>query len=370
MIFYIYFGYPLVITLIALIKKNPIDKKTFEPRVSLIITAYNEESCIASSLQNKLKLNYPKDKIEIIVVSDGSTDKTDEIVHQFSENGVKLIRQNPRAGKTQALNRAVANARGEIIIFADANSIYHADALKEILNNFHDPKVGYVTGQMKYVNPDGSMVGDGCSIYMKYENYLRKKETLVGSIVGVDGGIDAVRRKLYIPMSMDQLPDLVLPLQVVKQGYRVVYEPSAILEESTLSHSKDEYHMRVRVSLRALWAIKDMRMMLSLRNFGLYAFQIWSHKVFRYFAFIFMILTYFSNFLLYPNHIFFKVIFIIQNIFYFIFIISFFMENLERKINRFYFVFYFVLINIAAAHATIKFLMGKKLILWTPRKGS
>ena len=310
------------------------------------------------------------DKIDIIVVSDGSTDKTDEIVHQFSESRVKLIRQYPRAGKTQALNRAVSEAHGEIIFFSDANSIYHADALKEILNNFHDPEVGYVTGQMKYVNSDGSMVGDGCTFYMKYENYLREKETLVGSIVGVDGGIDAVRKRLYIPMNSDQLPDFVLPLQVVKQGYRVVYEPNAILKESALTHSVDEYHMRVRVALRALWAMKDMGMMLSIKRFKLYAFQIWSHKVCRYSTFIFMILLYLSNLFLFPTHIFFKIIFYAQNLFYFISFISFYLENSNRRIDKLFFIFYFVLINFASAHATVKFLMGKKLILWTPRKGS
>ena len=142
-----------------------------------------------------------------------------------SANGVHLIRQEPRAGKTLALNLAVGRAKGEIIVFSDANSSYSPDALRCLVENFNDPEVGYVTGKMIYTNPDGSPVGDGCTAYMKYENFLRTLETRIGSMVGVDGGIDAVRKSLYRPMNPDQLPDFVLPLRVVEQGFRVVYEP-------------------------------------------------------------------------------------------------------------------------------------------------
>ncbi len=368
-IFYIYLGYPILIYILSLIKNNKVKKDIYEPLVSLIIPAYNEENCIADSLQNKLTLNYQKDNLEIIVVSDGSTDRTEEIVAKFENDGIQLIKQNPRAGKTQALNRAVSMARGKIIIFSDANSMYHPEAIKALLKNFADPEVGYVTGQMKYVNPDGSMMGDGYTSYMKYENFLRERETLVGSIVGVDGGIDAVRKHLYKPMNPDQLPDLVLPLQVVYQGFRVVYEPQAILEESVLTSPKDEYRMRVRVSLRAFWAIKDMKSLLSIRKFRIFAVQLWSHKVLRYLASIFFILLYVTNFFLYNTHPFFTAFSILQNSFYLLSLIAFILDKTGNKVSKLSFALYFVLINIAAAHAFIKFLQGKRQILWTPRKG-
>ncbi|MDY7031287.1 MAG: glycosyltransferase family 2 protein, partial [Thermodesulfobacteriota bacterium] len=244
MIFYIYFGYPLLIFLIGVIKNNRVNKDFYEPYVTILIAAYNEENSIEVTIKNKLSLNYPKNKLEIIVISDGSTDRTDDIVKQYASQGVKLIRQDPRAGKTSALNLAITEAKGEIIVFSDANSIYASDALGELLKNFNDSTVGYVTGKMIYTNPDGSVMGDGCTAYMKYENFLRQCETRIGSVVGVDGGIDACRKSLYQPMNPDQLPDFILPLRISEQGYRVVYEPDAILKEAALKASKDEYRMR------------------------------------------------------------------------------------------------------------------------------
>ena len=173
MMFYVYAGYPGLVLLIGVFKNKKISKFYFEPFVTIVIPAYNEEKSIESTIRNKLELNFPSEKIEIIVVSDGSTDRTEEIVKRFEANGVRLVQQGPRAGKTSALNLAVPMARGEIVVFSDANSIYERDALKAILENFADADVGYVTGKMVYVNPDGTVIGDGCSAYMKYENFLQ-----------------------------------------------------------------------------------------------------------------------------------------------------------------------------------------------------
>jgi len=226
---YIYIGYPFVLFVLSLIRTKEIKKGKHVPFISILIAAYNEKEHIGRTIENKLSLSYPKNRYEIIVVSDGSSDGTDEIIRTYEDEGVTLLRQEPRAGKTSALNLGVSRAKGRIIVFADANSIYSRDALKMITRNFKDPDVGYVTGKMIYENPDGTVNGDGCSAFMKYENALRALETKVGSVVGVNGGIDAVRRSLYRPMRQDQLPDFVLPLRVVEQGYRVVYEPEAIL---------------------------------------------------------------------------------------------------------------------------------------------
>ena len=229
LIFYIYAGYPLLaIGLGAMLHRN-VRKEHIEADVTILISAYNEEEGIGATIENKLGLDYPLEKLEIIVISDGSTDRTDDIVQSFADRNVRLLRQEPRAGKTSALNMAVPLAKGEIIIFSDANSLYAPDALRKLLPNFADEEVGYVTGKMIYANPDGTPIGEGCSAYMMYENALRSIETRLGSIVGVDGGIDAVRKVLYRPMNADQLPDFVQPLKVVEQGYRVVYEPEALL---------------------------------------------------------------------------------------------------------------------------------------------
>ncbi len=367
-IFYIYAGYPFLALVVAHLHPRPVKKEEIEPKVTVLIAAFNEKDAIGLTIENKLALDYPREKLEILIVSDGSTDGTDDIVKSYSDHSVRLLRQEPRAGKTSALNMAVPAANGEIILFSDANSMYAPDALKKLVANFADPEVGYVTGKMIYADPDGTPIGEGCGAYMKYENALRAIETRLGSVVGVDGGIDAMRKALYRPMNPDQLPDFVQPLKVVKQGYRVVYEPEAILREQPLKKADDEYRMRVRVSLRAFWALFDMRKLLAPWQYPLFAWQLWSHKALRYLCFIFMVAAYAGNALLLGEGPIYRTVFALQNGAYFI---AFFSPILERHGLRsrvFTFARYFLLLNTAAAHAFGKFIIGKKQVMWTPRK--
>jgi len=213
------------------------------------------------------------------------------------------------------------------------------------------------------------VIGDGCSAYMRYENFLRKLETNIGSVIGVDGGIDAVRKELYRPMNPDQLPDLVLPLTVVKQGYRVVYEERAVLREMSLEDYKDEYKMRVRVSLRALWALKDMRELLSFKKCKLFAWQLWSHKLLRYLSFLFLVGLFFASLFLSSEAMFYKVVFICQCVVYLSFLISGILDKISCRLPIMHLAFYFVLFNLASAHACMKFLLKRKQITWVPRKG-
>lgn len=369
LVFYIYAGYPLLAAGLAACLHQTVKKKTFEPPVTILISAYNEAEGIATTIENKLGLEYPQNKLEIIVISDGSTDRTDAIVQSFAAHGVRLLRQEPRAGKTSALNMAVPLAKGDIIIFSDANSLYAPDTLRKLLANFADEKVGYVTGKMIYANPDGTPIGEGCSAYMKYENALRSIETRLGSVVGVDGGIDAVRATLYRPMNADQLPDFVQPLKVVEQGYRVVYEPEAVLWEPTLKDTEDEYRMRVRVSLRAFWALFDMRQLLWPGGNPLFAWQLWSHKVLRYLCFWFLLVAYVTNWLLLGNGEGYTVMLVLQHAGYVGALAAPRTKRAGVWGKLLTFSRYFVLLNLAAAHAFAKFLLGKKQVVWTPRKG-
>lgn len=366
-VIYVYVGYPVCIFLIGKIRECRVFKNDITPPVTIVIAAYNEERVIGPTLENKLSLAYPRAKVQILVVSDGSTDKTEPIVAGYEAKGVRLIKQTPRGGKTSALNKAVLEAKGEIIVFSDANSMYEEGALRSLVRNFADPSVGYVTGKMIYTNPAGSTVGDGCTAYMKYENLLRKFETKVGSVVGVDGGIDAIRKSLYQPMNPDQLPDFVLPLKVVLQGYRVVYEPEAILKEPSLEEARDEYRMRVRVSLRALWGLWDMRDLLYFNHFRIFGWQLWSHKVLRYAAFLLLLTAYLTNLILWFQNDIYKWLFIIQNVGY---AGALLYHPLRRTpLQKLSFLNYFFLLNLASGHAFIKFLLGQKQIVWTPRKG-
>jgi len=368
-VIYIYFGYPLLVYLFSITARKEIRKKEYEPEVTILIAAYNEEKEIEDTIVNKLEIDYPREKLEIIVVSDGSTDQTDEIVKKYQGLGVKLLRQEPRAGKTAAFNRAILEARGEIILFSDANSKYSRDVVHKLVRNFNDESVGYVTGRMIYTNPDNTSMGEGSTNYMNYESFLRRHETKLGSIVGVNGGVDAIRKKLYRPMNPDQLPDFILPLGIVEKGYRVIYEPEAIVYERSLETPTDEYRMRVRVSLRTLWALSDMRRLLSVRKFGLYAWQLWSHKVLRYLCFIFLVGFYLGNMVLWGEGSVYKAVFVVQTGGYLLAIGSLLYEKAGNRIRMFHLFAYFLVLNMASAHAFVKFILGQKQIVWEPRKG-
>ena len=279
------------------------------------------------------------------------------------------MRQTPRQGKTAGLNLAIAAADSEIIVFADANSIYRPDTVRKLVRNFADSTVGYVTGKMLYINPDGSLIGDGCSAFMRYENKLRESETRISSIVGVDGGVDAVVRALYRPMHADQLPDFVLPLRVVEQGYRVVYEPEAVVMEETLTKPSSEYRMRIRVALRALWALRDNPRLLNPMRSGIYAWQLVSHKLLRYISFAFLgtaaILAWFLAIheTVYRWAVGAELLFASMVLIGYVGPRSLGTRALPRYCG------YFLLLNLACAVAFFRFIRGEKQVVWQPRTG-
>lgn len=368
LLFYIYIGYPLLLSLLPK-QKIAIQGVDELPTVTVIIPAFNEQNVIAATIQNKLDQDYPADKLQIIVVSDESEDNTDSIVSDFENkyHNVKLLKQIPRQGKTSGLNLAFQEIKSEIIVFSDANSIFDLDAMKALVSTFSDPAVGYVTGKMVYVNEDGSMVGDGCSAYMKYENHMRDLESSIGSVVGVDGGIDAMRTELYTELNADQLPDFVQPLKVVEQNRRVVYQPAAILKEEALSDNGSEFRMRVRVSLRALWALSDMRVLLNPFKYGLFSLQLFSHKVMRYLAFVPLIIAFICNVALLGSGAFYNLALFAQILFY---ALAFIGHNNPESSNKWVgLAHYFCLINVAAAMASLRFVKGEKIVIWQPRQG-
>lgn len=366
---YIYAGYPLLLRFLPKRTLKPDADAPRHPKVTVLIPAFNEAPAIEKTILNKLAQNYPSNAIEIIVISDESEDGTDEIVKKLAteDSRIRLIRQSPRQGKTAGLNLAIPQATGEIIIFSDANSYYDTDAIQHLVDCFRDPEVGYATGKMIYVNGDGSIAGDGCSAYMKYENHMRTLETQVSSVVGVDGGIDAIRKSLYQPMNADQLPDFVQPLKVVTQGKRVIYCEKALLNEETLTNSQSEFKMRVRVSLRAYWAMRDMKHLFNPKSYGIFSLQLISHKLLRYLAFIPLIVAFISNAFITGYGSFYTLTFLIQIVFYGAAAVV----SLNDGTNNRWLALahYFCLINIASAMAFIKFMKGEKIVMWKPRVG-
>ena len=368
---YPYLGYPVGVVLLRILHPRPVGAAAITPRVTIVVAAYNEAAQIESTVLNKLSQDYPEELLDLMVVSDGSTDETDTILGRLAQQHprVSFFRQRIRAGKTAALNLMVARAAGEIVVFADANSMYRRDTVRRLVAPFADPQVGYVTGQMRYVNPDGSAVGDGCSAYMRYENWLRSQETRIGSIVGVDGGVDAVRRSLYQPMRPDQLPDLVLPLAVVEQHYRVVFAPQAIQHEETLINESAEYRMRVRVALRAFWALRDKRSLLNPLRFPLFSWQLASHKLLRYLSFIPLGAAALLNWVLLPSGGIFAVLALVQCGAVLLAFLELRGPQRLRGFGLARYCYYFLLLNWASAVAFARFLRGEKQVLWQPRAG-
>jgi cellulose synthase/poly-beta-1,6-N-acetylglucosamine synthase-like glycosyltransferase len=368
---YPFAGYPLCVALLKALRPRPLRTGPFTPTVTVVISAHNEASQIAATVRNKLTQDYPAALLDVMVVSDASSDGTDEVMKRLAadEPRVSFLRQEPRSGKTAALNGLLERARGEIVVFSDANSMYRADAVRHLVAAFADPEVGYASGRMLYVDPSGSLVGDGCTGYMRYENRLRAYESAVGSVVGADGGIDAVRRSLYRPMRADQLPDFVLPLDIVEQGYRAVYVPEAVLEEETLNTEAAEFRMRVRVALRAYWALLDKRALLNPLRFPQFSWQLASHKLLRYMSFVPLALAAVINWLLLPDGWIYTMLAAAQ---YSGALLAFLAEYGPRRLRTLAparYCYYFLLLNCASAVAFARFMRGDKQVLWQPRTG-
>jgi cellulose synthase/poly-beta-1,6-N-acetylglucosamine synthase-like glycosyltransferase len=368
---YPYVLYPACVALLRLVRRRPVRSAAITPRVTVVISAYNEAAHIEATVRNKLDQDYPPALLDVMVASDGSTDDTDSLLRALArhDSRVSYFRQQPRNGKTAALNALVARAEGEIIVFADANSMFRPDTVRRLVSVFADPEVGYATGCMLYVDPQGSLVGDGCTAYMRYENALRALETLAGSIVGVDGGVDAVRRGLYQPMRADQLPDLVLPLNVVEQGRRVVFVPDAVLEEETLTTQGAEYRMRVRVALRAFWALRDKRALLNPLRYPLFSWQLLSHKLLRYMSFLPLTVAAVLNWLLVGHGWVYDALAALQCCAAALALLAACGPQRLRGFGLARYSYYFLLLNWTSAVAFSRFLRGEKQVLWQPRTG-
>lgn len=281
-LFYVYAGYPILVWLVSQLAPKNIKRGVFEPNVTVLITAYNEEKDIRVKIKNTLKIGYPKEKLEILVASDGSTDRTDEIVREFASEGVKLFRQEGRKGKTYTQNKAIEQAKGEIILFSDATTAYQIDVLREILPNFADESVGCVAGKLVYVDETKSNVGKGAKQYWNYETFLKERESLACSLIGASGCLYAVRKSAYQPMYPEACSDFLICTIIYRQGLRSVYEPKAICTEETNRQADKEMRMRVRIISQTfidLWRNRDM---LNPFRSGFYAIELTSHKVLRY----------------------------------------------------------------------------------------
>ena len=363
---YVYVGYPVLVYLVSLIAPKKIKRARFEPKVTVLITAYNEEKAIRSKLENTLSIDYPPEKLEILVASDGSTDGTDAIVKEYAAQGVRLFRQEGRAGKTVTQNNAVEQATGEIILFSDATTDYRADVLREITPNFADESVGCVAGKLVYVDSSASNVGKGAQKYWNYETFLKQAESRACSLIGASGCLYAVRKSAYRPMYPEACSDFLICTLVFEQGLRSVYEPNAVCTEDTNRQTDKEMRMRVRVISQTFTDLWRNRKMLNPLRSGFYAVELISHKLLRYAVPLFLLLIFVSNLVLMPHSPFFEIIFLAQLGFYVLAFIGWAFEKMGAKIGVFAIPHYFVLANLASAIGFYKFLRGERYAAWEP----
>lgn len=370
LILYAYLGYPLLVFLLGRFFPKPVRKAPFEPAVSFVITAFNEERDIRQKIENTFALDYPREKIEIIVASDCSNDGTDEIVREFADRGVRLIRQMHRGGKTAAQNLAFEHAAGEIVHFSDATSLYRPDALRRVVANFADETVGCVAGKLIYVDPASSDVGAGARSYWSYETLLKESESRFCSLIGVSGCIYAVRRANYIPMYPEACSDFLIATLVYKQGLRTVYEPNAICTEETNRQSRKEMRMRVRVISQTFTDLWRNREMINPFRTGFYAIQLFSHKVLRYSVPLFIAAAFLSSGFLALNSRLFLVAFAAQAMFFSAAIAAWILERLGLKAGPLSIPLYFVLANVASVAGFLQFVRGERYAAWEPIRDS
>ncbi len=365
-LFYVYVGYPLLVWLVGVLRPRVVKKSEFAPTVTILITAYNEEKAIRAKLENTLQLYYPKKKLEILVASDGSTDKTDEIVKEFAAQGVKLFRQEGRMGKTFTQNKAVEQSNGEIILFSDATTNYQTDVLTTILPNFADEKIGCVAGKLIYVDETDSGVGKGAKSYWNYETFIKESESRACSLIGASGCLYAVRKSAYQPMYPEACSDFLICTVIYRQGLRSIYEPNAICTEETNRQTQKEFQMRVRVIGQTFTDLWRNREMLNPFRQGFYAIELISHKVLRYAVPLFLISIFITSAILdfYSNL--FIGFFAIQVLFYLSAFIAWLFERKNISLGILAIPLYFVLTNLASAIGFYKFLSGERYAKWEP----
>ena len=360
---YIFFGYPVVLGILSFLFGKKVNKKEFYPHVSLIISAYNEENIIREKIENSFELDYPKEKLEIIVASE-STDKTNEIVKEYIGKGVVLYAYDNREGKRATLYRTVPLAKGEIIVFSDANAIYKRDAIRKLVRNFFDDRIGCVSGRLIYVNPKKSSIGSGEITYWEYDLILKRMASNLFALGGgVNGSILAIRKKLYNPIDKYRGDDFEISNRIEINGHGVILEPEAISYEETSENSKQEFKRKVRL---ATWNLKSTILLLIeavQKGRLLTTFILFSHRFLRYITPVWLIILFLSNsFLLNTNLIY---LFFLQILFYSLAFIGLTMEKYYNKINSFLLIpSYFCMVNYAALLALMKNLFGKTEMLW------
>jgi cellulose synthase/poly-beta-1,6-N-acetylglucosamine synthase-like glycosyltransferase len=373
LVFYNYAGYALIAYLLNALKrkKGNVTAKGYYPTVSFLVAAYNEEDCIEKKIRNSLEQEYPADKIEFIFITDGSTDATPDIVQGFSP--VKLLHSPERKGKTAALNKAVLVAQNEIVFFSDANTLLNKEAIKKMVRHYKNPEIGGVSGEKKVLSlTENAENSEG--LYWKYESFLKKIDSDFHSIVGAAGELFSVRKDLYESMPPEViLDDFVISMKVAQKGYRILYEPEAYAMELPSASMKDEKKRKVRIAAGGFQAIAMLPQALLFWKHPKLSFLYLSHRVLRWAVSPFcLVLALGSSFLLtlFPNTLVYKILFLLQAVFYLGAFIAQVFPFLTKRVRILKPAYYFIFMNISVIQGFFRFLLGKQSSTWEKVKRS
>ena len=355
--FYTYCGYVLYLLIRAWIHRRPIASAPILPSVSIVMAVRNESANLPRKLENLKALHYPKDRIEVLVCSDGSTDETVRILRAHGDEIVTIILEQP-CGKARALNEAVLRAQGELLFFQDARQSVGPEALSELVKCFADPSIGAVSGELILVNEDGTPSPDGLGVYWKIEKTLRKLESETGSVVGATGAIYAIRRQLYTQMPEGTiLDDVFIPMHVARMGKRVVFQSSAIARDSLSDQSGREFRRKVRTLTGNYQLLRVAPWILTFRNPILFRFI--SHKFLRLIMpLVLLVMLAASGLAAGP---FYRAMLLLQVMFYSMALIGVIVPSF-RQFRPAAIAHTFVMLNVAAVVAFCNFMRGKTAV--------
>jgi cellulose synthase/poly-beta-1,6-N-acetylglucosamine synthase-like glycosyltransferase len=362
-VIYPYLGYPAVLWLLGGMlgreRKIEGEDSPFYPSISMIIPVCNEEKRIERKLANTEALRYPADRLQVLFVSDGSTDRTVELIRKQARGAMTLIERPVRQGKAAALNAGLEHATHDIVIFSDASIELESDALRHIVQGFRDPAIGCISGEDKIAESGGE------AWYGRYELLIRRLESKVHSIVGASGSFYAQRRELCVPFAEGLAPDFLSVLRTVEQGFRAISEPKAVGMMTSVKDSNQEFERKVRTLIRGMTALFSYARVLNPVRFGVFAVEMFSHKVLRWSVPVFLITALFSSVLLIDSP-WFLFVTAIQVAFYLVALLAFsgwavIRQSLPGKI-----ALYFSIVNAAILVAWVKYAIGVRQELWTP----
>ena len=361
-IFYTYLGYPLILFIVSLFRQTKVKRDTnYLPSVTLIITVHNEESRIKEKIKNTLELDYPRDRLQIIFASDASTDSTDDIVTSYADRGINLVRQPMRKGKESAQKYAIEQASGDIIVFTDVATMLEKDSIKNIVSNFADPSVGCVSSEDRFIDEHGNLSGEG--FYVKYEMWLRSLESKVNSVVGLSGSFFAARKEICTDWPIDIPSDFNTLLNSIKLGFRGISDPLSIGIYKNIKNEKKEFMRKVRTITRGISALMANMGLLNPMHYGIFSWQLISHKLMRWKVPFFMLTALFTSIYLALRSGFFRLVLLAELAFYALAGLGYRATSIHPI---FKIPYYFVQANLAASYAWIKYFKGERFTTWTP----